>query len=123
MNTHNYETVFIITPVLPEQQVKDTVEKFRKFLLDNSAEIINEEQWGLRKLAYPIGNKTTGHYVLVEYKAPTSLITPFEVEFRRDERIIRFLTTALDKHALAYNDKRRSGKFRKNTETTETVQA
>ena len=120
MTLQNYETVFIITPILSEQQVKDTADKFRKLLLDNSAEIINEEQGGLKKLAYPIGNKTTGNYVLVEFKGPTSLINTLETEFRRDERIIRFLTTSLDKFALAYNEKRRSGKFRKNNDATET---
>lgn len=91
MTINNYETVFILTPVLSDQQVKDAVEKFRQYLVDNKAEIINEEQWGLKKLAYPIQNKTTGYYNLIQFKAPTSLIASLEVEFKRDERVIRFL--------------------------------
>lgn len=109
----NYETVFILTPVLSEEQMKDTVQKFIKILKDGKANIINEEQWGLRKLAYPIQHKSTGFYNLVEFEAEPDLVSKVETEFRRDEKIMRFLTTALDKHALAYNEKRRKGAFNK----------
>lgn len=109
----NYETVFILTPVLSEEQMKDTVQKFIKILNDGKANIINEEQWGLRKLAYPIQHKSTGFYNLVEFEAEPDLVSKLETEFRRDEKIMRFLTTALDKHALAYNEKRRKGAFNK----------
>jgi len=109
----NYETVFILTPVLSEEQMKDTVRKFIKILKDGKANIINEEQWGLRKLAYPIQHKSTGFYNLVEFEAEPDLVSKVETEFRRDEKIMRFLTTALDKHALAYNEKRRKGAFNK----------
>jgi small subunit ribosomal protein S6 len=102
-----YETVFIMTPVLSEDQMKETVKKFRNFLTEKGAEIIHEENWGLRKLAYPIQKKSTGFYQLFEYKAEPDVIKPFEVQFRRDERIIRFLTVVLDKHAIAYNEKKR----------------
>ncbi|WP_091515452.1 30S ribosomal protein S6 [Flexibacter flexilis] len=119
MNIKNYETVFILTPVLSEQQAKDIVEKFKQILLSNGGEIINEENWGLRKLAYPIANKGTGYYTLLEFKGPASIVNTLEVEFKRDERVMRFLTTALDKFALAYNEKRRSGKFNKKTEVKE----
>ena len=109
----NYETVFILTPVLSEQQMKDAVAKFVKTLTDQGATIVNEELWGLRELAYTIANKTTGFYNLVEFEAPATAIKVLETEYRRDERVIRFLTTVLDKHALAYNEKRRSGAFNK----------
>ena len=109
----NYETVFILNPVLSEDQMKDTVQKFVKVLTDHSADIINEEQWGLRKLAYPIQHKTTGFYNLVEYRATPETIGALETEFRRDEAVMRFLTIALDKHAVEYNEKRRSGAFKK----------
>ena len=109
MEVKNYETVFILTPVLSEAQMKDAVEKFKKVLLDNSAEIIHEDSWGLRKLAYPIAHKNTGFYQLFEFKAPPSFIGTLETEYRRDERILRFLTTALDKHAIDYNDRKRKG--------------
>jgi small subunit ribosomal protein S6 len=112
MELKNYETVFILTPVLSDVQMKDAVEKFKKILQDQGAELINAENWGLKKLAYPIQHKSTGFYNLFEYKAKTDFIHTFEVEFKRDERILRFLTTALDKHAQDYNDRRRKGAFK-----------
>lgn len=109
----NYETVFILTPVLSDDQMKDAVKKYSKLLADAGANIVNEEMWGLKKLAYQIRHKSTGFYNLIEYTADPSVIAKLETEFRRDERVIRFLTVTLDKHALAYNDKRRKGEFNK----------
>ncbi len=109
----NYETVFILTPVLSEAQMKDTVEKFKKLLLATGAEMVNEENWGLRKLAYPVQHKSTGFYNLFEFKANPDVIANIETEYRRDEAVLRFLTVSLDKHALAYNEKRKRGDFRK----------
>ncbi len=103
-----YETVFVMTPVLSEDQMKETIKKFRNFLIDKSAEIIFEDNWGLRKLAYPINKKTTGFYYLIEFKAEGDVIAKLEIAYKRDERIIRFLTVALDKHAIAYNEKKRN---------------
>jgi len=120
MELKNYETVFILTPVLSDVQMKDTVEKFRKVLTDNGAEIVHEDNWGLKKLAYPIAHKNTGFYTLIEFKAATTLIAVLETEYRRDERVLRFLTTALDKFAVDYNDRKKRGLVgRKNTETKE----
>lgn len=110
---NNYETVFILTPVLSDVQMKDAVEKFKKVLTDTGAEMINEENWGLKKLAYPIQHKTTGFYQYLEFKAAPETISALETEFRRDEKVMRFLTVALDKHALEYNNKRRKGEFNK----------
>ena len=107
----NYETVFILTPLLNEAQVTETVEKFRQVLKENGAEIIHEENWGLKKLAYPIQKKSTGFYVLMEFAAPSTIVDALELVYRRDERIVRFLTTALDKHAVAYNERRRKGEM------------
>ena len=110
----NYETVFILNPVLSEDQAKDTVEKFTKVLTKAKADIINVEQWGLKKMAYPIQNKSTGFYNLVEFAAAPETIQTLETEFRRDESVIRFLTTVLDSHALEYNVRRRKGEFNRN---------
>ena len=104
---NQYETVFIMTPVLSEEQIKETVIKFRKYLTDNGAEMVLEDSWGMRKLAYPIQKKSTGFYHLFEFKAEGSIIRDFEVNFKRDERVMRFLTVKLDKHAIAYNEKKR----------------
>ncbi len=102
-----YETVFILTPVLSDDQMKEAVEKFNDVLKQNNAEIVNEELWGLRKLAYPIEKKSTGFYVLVEFKAEPTIVKKLETAFRRDERVIRFLTFRLDKYAVEYAEKRR----------------
>ncbi len=116
MNLKNYETVFILTPVLSETQMKDAVEKFKKVITDNGAEITHSENWGLKKLAYPIMQKSTGFYNLIEFKAEPTVIESLELEYRRDEKVMRFLTTALDKHAVEYNEKRKSGAFNKKEE-------
>jgi small subunit ribosomal protein S6 len=113
----NYETVFILNPVLSDEQMKDAVSKFRKVLTDNKAEIVNDENWGLKKLAHPIQHKSTGFYHLFEYKAEPGIVDTLEVEFRRDETVMRFLTTGLDKHAVAYNARRKAGEFNKKSET------
>ncbi|GAB6394664.1 MAG: 30S ribosomal protein S6 [Bacteroidales bacterium] len=104
---NNYETVFILTPVLSDAQMKEAVEKFTKFLKADGAEIVSEENWGLRKLAYPIDKKTTGFYRLIEFKAKPETIAGLEINFRRDERVIRFLTLRQDKFAAEYAARRR----------------
>ncbi len=86
----NYETVFILNPVLSEDQAKDTVEKFVKVLKKAKADIVNTENWGLKKLAYPIQKKSTGFYALVEFAAAPETVNTLETEFRRDESVMRF---------------------------------
>lgn len=105
-----YETVFIATPVLSEQQMKEAVAKYTKLIADNGGEVVYEEDWGLRQLAYPIQHKTSGFYYLIQFKAEPSFIATLETQYFRDERIIRFLTVALDKHAEAYAAKRRESR-------------
>ena len=103
-----YETVFIATPVLSDAQMKEAVAKYTGFIKENGGEIVYEEDWGLRQLAYPIKKRTSGFYYLIEFKAETSLVASLETQYRRDERIMRFLTFAMDKHAIAYAEKRRN---------------
>lgn len=116
MQKNNYETVFILNPVLSDIQVKDTVEKFKKVLVNGGAEVTNEENWGLKTLAYPVQAKNSGYYTLFQFNAPTSLIRTLEIEFVRDENVIRFLTTVLDKFAFEYSEKRKKGSFKKTKE-------
>ena len=110
---NQYETVFILTPVLSDVQMKEAVDKFKGILQTEGAEIINEENWGLKKLAYPIQKKSTGFYQLVEFNADPTVIDKLELNFRRDERVIRFLTFKQDKYAAEYAAKRRSVKSTK----------
>ena len=105
-----YETVFIATPVLSDSQMKEAVAPYTELITNNGGEIVYQEDWGLKQLAYPIQKKTTGFYYLIEFKAEPQFIAKLETQYRRDERIIRFLTFAMDKHAVAYAEKRRANK-------------
>jgi small subunit ribosomal protein S6 len=119
----NYETVFILDPILSEQQIKDTVAKFKSLITDNGGEIYHQEDWGLRRLAYPIQHKKSGFYTLLEFKAAAPFLKKLEIEYRRDEYVIRFLTLALDKHAVEFNEKRRNGAFNKSKKSEKTEEA
>ena len=105
---NHYETVFILTPVLSDVQMKEAVDKFKALLVEEGAEILNEENWGLRKLAYPIEKKSTGFYQLIEFKADPTVIAKLETQYRRDERVIRFMSFRMDKYAAEYAAKRKS---------------
>jgi small subunit ribosomal protein S6 len=105
---NQYETVFILTPVLSDEQMKETVAKFKNLLTDKGAEILSEETWGLKKMAYAIQKKSTGFYCLLEFKAEPSVIETLETAFRRDEKVIRYMTVKLDKYAAQYAEKRRN---------------
>ena len=110
---NQYETVFILTPVLSDEQMKETVAKFKSLLTDKGAEILNEEAWGLKKMAYAIQKKSTGFYCLIEFKAEPEVIKALETGYRRDEKVIRFMTVKLDKYAVQYAEKRRNKKEKK----------
>ncbi len=105
---NHYETVFILNPVLSDDQIKETVKKYEDFLVSKGAEMVAKEDWGLKKLAYPIQHKKSGFYHLLEFAAPGEVIEPLELDFRRDERMMRYLTVKLDKHAIAWAEKRRN---------------
>lgn len=105
---NHYETVFILNPVLSDTQVKETVSKFEDFLTSRGAEMVSKEDWGLKKMAYEIQHKKSGFYHLLEYKVDGEILKAFETEFRRDERIMRFLTVSLDKHAISWAERRRA---------------
>ena len=104
---NHYETVFILNPVLSEKQVEEAVQKYISFLKTQKAKLSNQEDWGLKKLAYPIENKKSGFFHLLEFTAPQDKVSELELEFRRDERVMRYLTVKLDKNAKAWADKRK----------------
>ena len=110
---NQYETVFIATPVLSEAQMKEAVAKYTQLIRENGGEVVYEEDWGLRQLAYPIQHKTTGFYYLIEFNSDPQFVATLETQYHRDERIIRYLTVALDKNAAAYAEKRRANKAAK----------
>ncbi len=110
---NQYETVFILTPVLSDEQMKEAVNKFKAVLAKVGAEIISEENWGLKKLAYPIQKKSTGFYEQIEFKAAPEAIKTLEIAYRRDERVLRYLTVKMEKYAAEYAEKRRNNKSSK----------
>ena len=105
---NHYETVFIATPVLSDIQTKELFGKFQGVITENGGQIVSSGDWGLRKLAYPIQKKTTGFYYLIEFEGEGDLVEKLETQYRRDERVIRFLTFRMDKYAVEYAEKRRN---------------
>ena len=103
----NYETVFILNPVLSENQIEEAVKKYESLLESRKCKIVHKENWGLKKLAFTIQNKNSGFYHLLEFEGNSGVINDLEVEFRRDERVMRFLTVKLDVHAKEWADKRK----------------
>ena len=105
---NRYETVFIATPVLSDAQLKELVSKFQGVITENGGNVTYTEEWGLGKLAYPIQKKTTGFYTLIEFEGEGQLVDILETQYRRDERVIRFLTFKQDKYATEYAEKCRN---------------
>src|SRR5262245_55728069 len=105
----NYETVIIFSPLLSEEDVKREITKYTKMVTDGGATILEERTLGLRQLAYAIKGKSNGIYFIMEFVGSPQQVNRLEVEFRRDENIIRFLTVKLDKFGIDYNDRRRKG--------------
>lgn len=106
---NSYELMVIFTPVLSNEEFKAATKNLKKFITDNEGEIVGEDTWGLRSFAYPIDKKTTGLYYIMEYQAAGTLNSKFTIQMNRDESIMRFMITALDKHAVDYNARKRSG--------------
>jgi len=104
---NQYETVFILNPVLSETQIEEAVQKYIDLIKSQKGSISNQENWGLKKLAYPIENKKSGFYHLFEFAASSDAVPALEVEFRRDERVMRYLTVKLNKHGQAWAEKRK----------------
>ena len=105
----NYELMVIFTPVLSDDDYKAAQKKFTSLVTESGGEVLNEKPWGLKSLAYPINKKTTGLYWVVEYKAPSDFNEKLKIQLLRDESVLRHLCTKLDKYAVEYNAKKRSG--------------
>ena len=106
---NNYELMVIFTPVLSEEDFRAEQKKYARFLTDNGGNLMAENAWGLKSLAYPIQKKTTGLYWVLEYAAPAEFNEKLKVQLLRDENVLRHLATKLDKYAVEYNQKKRSG--------------
>ena len=121
---NRYETVVIFTPILSDDETKKQVKKYADMITAEEGSMVNEDHWGLKQLAYPIQNKTTGIYHIYEYNADSEFVNKLEVSFKRDEHVLRFLTVALDKYAIDYNERKRNGLIGKkvNQKVTEEVE-
>ncbi len=106
---NNYELMVIFTPVLSEEDYKAAQKKFIDLVVANNGEVVNTNPWGLKSLAYPIQKKTTGLYWVMEYKAPSDFNEKLKIQLLRDDNVLRHMFTALDKYAVEYNTKKRSG--------------
>jgi small subunit ribosomal protein S6 len=120
-NNQNYEMMLIFTPVLADDEFKAAHKKFVSFIKENGGEIVHENAWGLKSLAYPIQKKTTGLYLVLEFKAPTDLNAKLEIQLNRDETVMRHMITHLDKYAAAYNERKRNAPAKAEAKIEETV--
>jgi len=111
---NNYELMVIFTPVLSEEEYKASQKKYIDLVTENGGEILHTNPWGLKSLAYPISKKTTGLYWVLEYNAPSDFNEKLKIQLLRDDNVMRHMFTVLDKYAVEYNAKRRSGVSRSN---------
>jgi small subunit ribosomal protein S6 len=106
---NNYELMVIFTPVLSEEEFKAEQKKYATLVKDNGGSVVAENAWGLKSLAYPIQKKTTGLYWVMEFTALSDFNEKLKIQLLRDESVLRQLCTKLDKYAVEYNAKKRSG--------------
>ncbi|WP_185865254.1 30S ribosomal protein S6 [Blattabacterium cuenoti] len=109
----HYENIMIITPILSDDQARETVKEYKDYLIQKKGKIIHQEHWGLKKLAYPIHKKQSGCYHLFEFLLNSDLINSLELKLKQDERILRFLTVKLNKYGIQYAEIRRKKLFEK----------
>ena len=106
---NNYELMVIFTPVLSDDEFKSAQRKYTTLVTETGGQIVGENPWGLKSLAYPIQKKTTGLYWVVEFTAPSDFNEKLKIQLLRDEAVLRHMVTKLDKYAVEYNQKKRSG--------------
>ena len=116
---NNYELMVIFTPVLSDDDFKAAQKKYTDLVKEQGGVIVHENPWGLKSLAYPIQKKTTGLYWVLEYSAPSSFNEQLKIQMLRDENILRQMITVLDKYAVEYNEKKRSGVSKETAKTAE----
>ena len=106
---NNYELMVIFTPILSDDEFKAAQKKYTTLVTENGGQVVAENPWGLKSLAYPIQKKTTGMYLVLEYSAPSDLNEKLKIQLNRDENVLRHMITALDKYAVQYNGRKRHG--------------
>jgi small subunit ribosomal protein S6 len=128
MSVKHYELMVIYTPVLSQDEYKSAMQNLNNQIKTLGGSITADDAWGLKSLAYPIRKKTTGLYYVVEYSTEANFNHKLETSMNRDENIMRHMITVLDRHAVAYNDRKRKGikvepKSKSTNGVTETTEA
>ena len=91
---NSYETLFVVDASIAEEEIKATIEKFTALITENGT-IESIDEWGKRKLAYPINDKNDGYYVLVNFKSEGSFTAELERLFGINENILRSIVIRL----------------------------
>ena len=107
-NKHTYEFTYIITPVISDEQTKDIVRRVSKFIEDNGGNVLEVDEWGSKRLAYPINKKRNGYYVNLYFEASGEIIPRLERALEIDDNILRYLTLRLDKKMLQHYERRKA---------------
>jgi small subunit ribosomal protein S6 len=108
----HYEVTFIVDPVLSGDEVKSAAEHVQKELNSFGATIVAVDEMGLQQLAYPIKKRSSGVYYTIEFGCDVAdWLIKFELNMKRNERLLRFLTVKLDKYGIKYNDDKRNGRI------------
>jgi small subunit ribosomal protein S6 len=106
---NNYELMVIFTPILSDEEYKAEQKKYAALVKENGGSVVHENPWGLKSLAYPILKKTTGLYWVIEFTAASDFHEKLKIQLLRDESVLRHICTKLDKYAVEYNARKRSG--------------
>lgn len=96
-----YETIFIASPVLTDEQADELVRNFEGIIAEQGGELLKTDKWGRKKLAYEIQKFSEGYYTLFEMNAGSNLIAELERRFRNNDSVIKFLSVRMDKQAKA----------------------
>jgi len=102
MKTNQYESVIIFSATLEDNTMEAAIKRIREFITSNGGTIDDFENWGRKRLAYPIQKSKSGYYIIFRFTALRSLIALLERTFKLDETIIRYLTVVLDKKAIKH---------------------
>lgn len=112
----HYELTFIVDPVLSHEEIQSVRQTYEDQVKKQGCKIVNVDDAGLKQLAYPLNKRNSGIYYTIEFEAENgTVIAPIELALRRDERIMRYLTIALDKFGVKYNEDKRNGLIKKTT--------
>ncbi len=120
MTKHTYELTYIVNAVISDDQIKGLVKRVHKFIEENGGDILEVDEWGSRRLAFPINKKRNGHYVNLYFEAEGDLIVRLERALTLEDDILRYLTLKMDAKMLrTWEEAKKEGKRRLEEERVE----